>query len=76
MKLSPTSTAKITVVATANPKRKGSASASRFRLYGQGCTIKQYVAKVEAKGGTAALAIADVLWDSQREYIRIGAGSK
>lgn len=54
---------KITVTATENPKRAGSASHTRFMLYRNGMMVEEYV----AAGGRRA----DILWDMWRGFISL-----
>lgn len=58
-------TAKITIVAEENPKRKGSGAYDRFSKYRNGMTIEAYL----AAGGTTG----DVNWDLEKGYIKIAA---
>ena len=55
----------ITLLVTENPKREGSASRERFRLYRTGMTVKEYL----QAGGSRA----DLRWDSQHNFIRLDA---
>lgn len=63
---------KITVLAERNPKAKGSKSEARFALYKTGMTVGEYVLAVKALGRTRRLAIRDINWDAEHEYIRLG----
>ncbi len=58
-------TAKITVVASENPKRQGSLAHTRFAKYKTGQTIEAFI----AAGGTAG----DVKWDLEAGHIKIAA---
>lgn len=62
----------ITVVAPANPKRRG--AAVRFALYRNGMTVAAYVKAVCGKrvGGDAPLAYRDLAWDSRVGFITLG----
>lgn len=53
----------ITLLTEVNPKRPGSASATRFAAYKTGLTVAQFV----AAGGT----VADVKWDTAHGFISI-----
>ncbi len=55
----------IVVVATKNPKRPGSDSATRFDRYRTGMTVQDYL----DRGGR----MADIPWDVSRGYIRLEA---
>ncbi len=61
---------KITVVADGNPK--GSKSEARFALYRDGMTVGEYVLAVKALGRTRRVAIRDIMWDAEHEYIKLG----
>jgi hypothetical protein len=54
---------KITLLAKENPKREGTASFDRFKLYKTGMTIQQYL----DAGGT----MGDIAWDQKNEYIKL-----
>ena len=54
----------ITLVATENPKRPGSASFARFALYQTGMTIAEYL----KAGGQRS----DIRWDTARGFITLG----
>ena len=54
----------ITLLATENPKRPGSASFDRFALYQTGMTIAEYL----KAGGQRS----DIRWDSDRGFIALG----
>lgn len=58
-------TAKITIVAEENPKRKGTGAHIRFAKYRNGMTIQSYL----DAGGTTG----DVNWDLEKGYIKIAA---
>lgn len=58
-------TARVTVLATTNPKR--GASALRFALYRSGMTVADYVAAV----GNRRKALQDISWDVAKGYIRV-----
>jgi len=53
---------KITVKAKENPKRKGSASYDRFKLYDKSETVGDFL----KKGGTRK----DLDWDSEKGFIK------
>lgn len=53
----------IRVLVTENPKRVGSKSHDRFRLYRDGMSVGDYI----RAGGS----MADLVWDSQRSFIRV-----
>lgn len=55
--------AKITVLSTSNPKRKGSGSYDRFELYKSGMTVKNFL----DKGGKTA----DLTWDTRKGFIEV-----
>lgn len=72
---SPTSTSKlknapwapdavITLLAAANPKRPGTSAHIRFGYYQTGITVAGFL----TAGGT----VADLKWDSERKFIKIG----
>lgn len=61
----------ITLVATSNPKKPGSASAARFALYKQGMSVAAYQAAVKAAGQPMRLAAADLLWDVRHGFIKL-----
>ena len=54
----------ITLLATENPKRAGSASFARFALYRDGMAVSEYL---EAGGRRS-----DLWWDSDRGFITLG----
>ena len=58
-------TAKISIVATENPKRNGSSAHTRFAKYRNGMTIQSFL----DSGGTTG----DVNWDLQKGYIKLAA---
>ena len=62
---------KITVVAESNPKAKGSKSEARFALYRDGMTVGEYVLAVKALGRTRRVAIRDIMWDAEHDYIKL-----
>jgi hypothetical protein len=55
---------------TGNPKR--GKPAERFSLYRNCKIVADVVAKYVAKGYTARLAYADLRWDQNHEFIKIG----
>jgi hypothetical protein len=61
----------ITLVATANPKKVGSASYARFALYTTGQSVAAYVEACKAKGQKVRNATADIAWDTKRGYITV-----
>lgn len=63
---------KITVLAESNPKAKGSKSEARFALYRNDMTVGEYVLAVKALGRTRRVAIRDIMWDAEHEYIKLG----
>ncbi len=50
-----------------NPKR--GQSRERFALYRNGMTVDEYVAAVVRQGGIERVALEDVCWDLNREFI-------
>lgn len=62
-------TAKITVVATENPKRRG--AATRFAIYKDGMTVGDYIEASHKAGASKALAAADVRWDHVAGFINV-----
>jgi hypothetical protein len=60
--------AKIKLVVEANPKRKGTDAAKRFRLYSKVATVEQFL----EKGGTRA----DLAWDTARGFVKVLAARK
>jgi hypothetical protein len=54
----------ITVLATENPKRKGSEAASRFAKYKTGKTVFEML--------TAGVRWTDLNWDAEHQHIKIG----
>jgi hypothetical protein len=58
-------TAAIRVLASANPKRPGSAAAKRFDLYAKCKTVADYIAAVGKKGEPARVARGDLAWDTK-----------
>ncbi len=63
---------RITVLAESNPKARGSKSEARFALYRDDMTVGEYVLAVKALGRTRRVAIRDIMWDAEHEYIRLG----
>lgn len=65
-------TAKITVVASANPKRPGTKAAAKWPLY-VGCkTVADLVKVFVAKGYPKRRAFSALRWDSGRGFIKLG----
>lgn len=56
-------TAKITVLAKANPKRKGSKAEKQFNLYKSGQTVEQAL--------KAGVPWRDIRWDSEQKFIKV-----
>lgn len=54
---------KITLLSKENPKREGTASFDRFKLYKNGMTVGDYL----DAGGT----MGDIGWDQKQEYIKL-----
>ena len=56
---------KITVLSKENPKREGTASWQRFKLYKSGMTVGDFI----GKGGT----MGDIRWDQKHGFIKVSA---
>ena len=67
-------TAKIEVVATANPKRPGTKAAEKWGFY-KGCKTVEDVVKVFAKNDLPRRkAMSAIRWDSEHGHITVTAG--
>jgi hypothetical protein len=61
--------AKISLIATGNPKRRD--AARRFDFYKEGMTVAEYLAITKENGITNTLANADIRWDHAAGFIKV-----
>lgn len=61
----------ITVQVDKNPKTIGSRSHGRFAMYRTGMTLGEYIDAVKKSGRNRRLAVRDVNWDREHQYIRL-----
>jgi len=65
----------IQLLVVGNPKKPGSASATRFGLYVHGMSTSAYQEAVTKAGQPKRLAAADLLWDVRHGFISLHATS-
>jgi prevent-host-death family protein len=65
---------RITKLVNENPK--SGKSHDRFSLYRTGMTVAEYISAVVAQGEKERLALNDLCWDINRQFIRLEAQSK
>lgn len=66
----------IRVLVDTNPKRKGTVPAARFRLYKKATTVADYVQACADEGFPRCVAVADLLWDREHKFIKLGMPTK
>lgn len=64
--------ARITVIATANPKRPGTKAFTKWGFYAKSKTVGQFVAAMIAAKYPRRRAMSALRWDSGHGFIKIG----
>ena len=61
----------LTIFRLAQGNPKGQGSAKQFDLYRDGMTVQQYVEAVLDDGGTERVALLDICWDFNHQFITL-----